>query len=102
MNELSNKIHELPKPVYGFGAGLMLATYAYHLKTDFSFLEALLDDDLDKHGKGYRNLPLSIQHPTKINVPENSSFIVTSLENIRPIYKRIEEFNPRILIPNIS
>ena len=81
----------------------MLATYAYHLETDFSFLTNLLDDDIEKRGLGYKNLPLTIEHPNKINIHEDSSFIITSLENIRPIYKRLQEFRPRrILIPNIS
>tara|TARA_B100001027_G_C16260603_1_gene329221 strand:- start:841 stop:1968 length:1128 start_codon:yes stop_codon:yes gene_type:complete len=103
MKELSHQIEDLPGPVYGFGAGLMLATYAYHLETDFSFLRELLDDDMKKRGLGYKNLPLTIEHPDKVNIPEDSSFIITSMENIRPIYKRLEEFHPRrILIPNIS
>ena len=103
MRELSHQIEDLPRPIYGYGAGLMLATYAYHLKTDFSFLNALLDDDIEKRGMGYKNLPLTIEHPDKIKIKDDSSFIVTSLENIRPIYQRLQEFHPRrILIPNIS
>ena len=103
MNELSDQIEEIPKPIYGYGAGLMLATYAYHLKTDFSFIETILDDDLDKHGKGYINLPVKISHPSKVDIPDNSSYLITSLENIRPIYIRLQEFLPRrILAPFIS
>jgi len=103
MNELSDQIEEIPKPIYGYGAGLMLATYAYHLKTDFSFMETILDDDPDKHGIGYINLPVKISHPSKVDIPDNSSYIITSLENIRPIYNRLQEFLPRrILAPFIS
>ena len=38
----------LPRPIYGYGAGLMLATLAYHLRTDLSALDCILDDQLWK------------------------------------------------------
>lgn len=103
MNEVANQLDTLPRPVYGYGAGLMLATYAYHLRTDLSFLETLLDDDHKKDNTGYKNLPIKISHPSNLNIPTDCSFMITSLENIRPIYNRIQNFKPRrILSPFIS
>jgi hypothetical protein len=99
MGELLN---QLPKPIYGYGAGLMLATLGYHLRADFSLLECILDDDAAKDGATYENLPVTVRHAAKINIPKNSSYIVTSLENLRQIYCRIQELTPRrILVPLI-
>jgi hypothetical protein len=101
MSNLSNQIENLPKPIYGYGAGLMLATYGYHLKTDFSFLEAIIDDDITKDNTGYKNIPVIIRHPSKLEIPKDSSFIITSLENIRPIYNRLSSFRPRRVLTHI-
>ena len=81
----------------------MLTRYAYHLKTDLSMLECILDDDPDKDGTGYVNLPCQIRDSARVEIPADSSFLITSLENIRPIFKRCLEFQPRrILVPTIS
>ncbi len=91
----------LPKPVFGYGASLMLATLAYHLKTDFSFLECILDDDPSKNMTSYRNVPVQIRYPDAIEIPYNSSFIITSLENIRAIQAKVHSLNPRRCISPI-
>ncbi len=98
MSAVSDELSVIPGPIFGYGAGLMLSSYAYHLQTDLSFLETVLDDDPEKEGTGYRNLPVSISHPANTFIPNNSSFLITSLENIRPIYKRVMEFDPRLVI----
>lgn len=103
MDISSALLADMSSPLYGYGASLMLATLAYHLKTDFSKLECILDDDPGKHDVGYANLPVEVKHIAKVQVPENSFFIVTSLENSRPILRRIFEFKPRrILNPSIT
>ena len=102
MQILGEQIKLLPKPIFGYGAGLMLSTLGYHLKTDFSELEFIIDDDPSKDEMTYKNVPIKVKYSGDIDIPENSSFIVTSLENIRPIYKRILDLNPRrVLLPNI-
>lgn len=103
MQVMGELLKELPGPVYGYGAGLMLATFGYHLNTDFKELICVLDDDHEKDGMTYRNVPVTVRSTEKIKPPENSSYLITSMENLRPIYKRILDFNPRrILIPLIS
>lgn len=93
----------LPKPVYGYGASLMLATLGYHLKTEFSELECILDDDIQKEGVTYENIPVVVHHPDTAQPPDNSCFLITSLENMRPIHHRIQNFKPRrILMPILS
>lgn len=93
----------LPNPVYGFGAGLMLPTLAYHLGTDFSWLECVLDDDPEKDGIEYENLPVRVRHTQKAAPPADSSYIITSLESVRPISRRLLELSPRrVLSPLIT
>jgi hypothetical protein len=103
MEVTAHLLKDIPTPIYGYGAGLMLATLGYHLNTDFSNLECILDDDPSKDGMTYRNLPVTVRDTNKIKPKPNSSFIITSMENIRPIYKRILELTPRrIISPLIS
>lgn len=96
-------LRNLPGEVYGYGASLMLATLAYHLKTDLSRLVCILDDDAAKDGWTYENLPVTVRSPDKIKPAPDSSYLITSLENTRPIFRRIQDFQPRrILTPLIS
>jgi len=93
----------LPKPVYGYGASLMLATLGYHLGKNFSALDCILDDDPSRDGTTYENIPVTVKYTGNVSPLTNSSYVITSLENIRPIYRRILELSPRrILIPLIS
>jgi len=81
----------------------MLATLGYHLKTDFSQLTCVLDDDVARDGATYENIPVTVRHTTKVSPAANSSYLITSLENIRPIYRRICDLTPRrILVPPVS
>jgi hypothetical protein len=96
-------LDDLPYPIYGFGAGLMLATLDYHLGGKLKKLNCILDDDSQKDGTGYKNVDVSVKYTQKFKPPEQSSFIITSLESVRPIYNRIIEFNPRrIIVPPIT
>jgi hypothetical protein len=90
----------LPQPVYGYGASLMLATLGYHLRTDFRSLDCILDDDPARDGTTYENVPVTVRHPARVSPPPHSSYLITSLENVRPIYRRLCELSPRrILVP---
>jgi hypothetical protein len=103
MAMMKELLDALPGPVYGYGASLMLATLGYQLQTDFSKLECVLDDDGARDGATYENIPVTVRHTAKVAPAPNSSYLITSLENIRPIYRRILEFTPRrILVPPVS
>jgi hypothetical protein len=103
MAMMKELLDALPGPVYGYGASLMLATLGYHLQTDFSKLECVLDDDGARDGATYENIPVTVRHTAKVAPAPNSSYLITSLENIRPIYRRILELTPRrILVPPVS
>lgn len=103
MELLANKLQQLDKNIYGYGASLMLATFAYHLKTDLRELICILDDDKGKSGYGYQNLPVEICHPEDKKLLRDANFIITSLENCRSIYQKLLQYQPkRILMPYIS
>jgi hypothetical protein len=103
MEVQSRLLNCFPATVFGYGASLMLATLAYHLKTDFSQLTCILDDDPNKEGMTYENLPVVVRHPESIKPPLDACYLITSLENARPIFKRIQDFKPRrVLTPIIS
>ena len=55
---------------YGYGAALMLPILAYHLDTDFAMLRAILDDDPNKAGLGYVNLPVRIVTPSGVDLSD--------------------------------
>jgi hypothetical protein len=75
-------------PVWGYGAALMLPVLGYHLKTDFSGFEAVLDDDPAKHNSGYLNLPVTIVKPDAFDF-SRAVIVLTALDNRRPILKRL-------------
>jgi hypothetical protein len=100
---LSIQLEKLHKDIYGYGASLMLATLGYHLNTDFSGLICILDDDPQKDGIGYQNLPAKVCFSGNCSIEPNSNFIITSLENTRVIFRRLIERSPRrILIPLVN
>ena len=62
-----------------------------------------LDDDVARDGATYENIPVTVRHTAKVAPAPNSSYLITSLENIRPIYRRILELTPRrILVPPVN
>lgn len=100
MDLMAELLNELPKPVYGYGASLMLSSLAFHLGTGFEMLHCVLDDDETKDGLTYQNVPVSVSWTGNESVPAEASFVVTSLENVRPIFQRICSLQPRrIVVP---
>ena len=62
----------------------MLSTFAYHSKIDFEELQCIIDDDINKDNLTYENVPVTVRHLSQANPPENSIYLITSLENVRP------------------
>jgi len=87
-------------PIYGYGAAQILPTLAYHLQSDLSFLEGILDDNPSREGLTYPQLPVRIFQPHEKMTLEGASVLITALDSIRPILKRITPMKPRhILVP---
>ena len=88
--QLKNK-----KNIYGFGAGLMLPTFIYHLGTNISILNCILDDNPKKHNFMYKNLKVNVVSTKKFIPKPNSNYLITSLENTKQIKQRIKKLKPK-------
>ena len=103
MDVLRENFYRLDGKKFGYGAGLMLSTFAYHSKIDFSELTCIVDDDPNKNNLEYENVPVKVKYSKNIKPPKDSIFVITSLENVRPIYDKIIKLEPRrILIPSVA
>ena len=86
--------------IYGYGAAQMLPVLGYHLGTDFGQLAAVLDDDTEKDGIGYWNLPVKIMSSGRVQDIAGSSVLITAIDNVQPIMTRLLAKRPRrILYP---
>ena len=90
--------------IKGYGAGLMLPCIAYHLGKSFSVINQICDDDSTKQGISYRNLDVKVISTSSLQEEANvTSYIITSLENIPAIYKRLVDIGAaQIFIPCIE
>ena len=84
--------------VYGYGAALMLPTLAYHMKEDLSFLKAILDDDKEKDGLAYMDLPVKICWSGKVSNLDEATIFLTALENVKPIMTKLLAIRPKHII----
>lgn len=83
--------------LYGYGAALMLPVLGYHLQTDFSEFQAIFDDDPQKDGMSYINLPVIIKQPVDFDF-STASICLTALDNRRPILGNLLKNNPKNII----
>lgn len=83
--------------ICGYGAALMLPVLAYHMRTNFDWLECIIDDDLAKDNMGYVNLPVRIHNPKGI-VFEDTAILLTAIDNRRPIMRRLLGLGPKMII----
>lgn len=75
--------------LYGFGAAQMVPTLAYHMQSDLSFLQCILDDNPDRHDLMYPDLPVRIKKPKEDMDLSGASVVITALDSIRPILGRL-------------
>jgi len=86
--------------IYGYGAAQMLPVLAYHLQSDLSFLEAVLDDDPAKESLYYLNLPLMIRSADSAGDLMESTVFVTAVDCASAIMQRLLVKRPKnILYP---
>jgi hypothetical protein len=78
----------------------MLPVIGYHMNTDFSELIAIIDDDDSKDGIGYWNLPVKVISARKVETLENSTVLITAIDNVKPIMMKLLAQRPKhILFP---
>lgn len=91
--------------IYGYGAALMLPALSYYLGNDFSSFECIIDDDKNKEGVYYINLPVSIRTMEKISDIQDSIVMITAIsaiQNVRRILKKLSDLNPKQIIVPMS
>lgn len=99
MNSLKQYLNSLSgEKIYGYGAALLFPTLSYHLKTDFSFLECLFDDDKRKNESYFINLPVQIKNFTGKEDFKNSNIFITALNHLRPLLIKSISLNPKKII----
>jgi hypothetical protein len=84
--------------IHGYGAAQLLPMLAYHMKTDFSVLESVLDDNPLHVGHTWPGLRVGIDVPDPRNNYSDSAFVITALDSARPIMRRCIEIGPREII----
>jgi hypothetical protein len=91
--------------VYGYGAALMLPVLSYHLGNDFAGFEFIIDDDKNKEGLYYINLPVAIRTSDKVRDFRNAVVMLTAISamnNGRRILAKLFELNPKQIIVPMS
>jgi len=85
-------------PVLGFGAAQMVPSFAYHLRSDLSFLEAILDDNSNKHGLTYPSIACEIVSANSFGTLSNHAVLPTALDSMRLISARAAAMNARYIV----
>lgn len=89
--------------IFGFGAALMLPVLNYHLDQRLLKLECILDQDQNKVGKYYINVPVQIRDPAGVANLESAVVILTatmSLDAGRQIIPMLIKQNvKKIIVP---
>jgi hypothetical protein len=83
----------------------MLPALSYYLGNDFSSFECIIDDDKNKAGLYYINLPVSIKTAENINDIQDSIVLVTAISainNVRRILIKLADLNPKQIIVPMS
>jgi ribosomal protein L32 len=85
-------------PLYGYGAAQMVPTLAYHLDSDLSFLEGILDDNTAKNGLTYPNLKVMIKSADTYPSYEEFGLVVTAPDSARAIIQRLTARRARYIL----
>ena len=86
---------EKNKKIYGYGAGLMLPTFIYHLGINENIFHCILDDDPTKNNLSYKNLNVKIKSTRRFLPKPFQKYLITSLENNEKIRNKINNLKPK-------
>lgn len=85
MDAASRRLFSLRKEmVYGYGAALMLPVLGYHL-AGLAELKYIIDDDKNKDGLYYINMPWKIVHSEKIKNIRDAVVCITAINSKLPM-----------------
>ena len=92
-NNLKNR-----KNIIGYGAGQMVPSFAYHLKSDLSFLDYILDDNKKRDNFRYPYLKPHLKYFDK-ELIKNKKVLITALDGVRGISKKLKKLNIKYYNP---
>jgi len=84
--------------IVGYGAAQMLPVLAWHLRTDLSFLQYVVDDDPAKNGLQYSNLPVEIQSVTANQNLVDCAVLITAPDHAGAIIAKLQASRPRHIV----
>lgn len=100
ISSFGESLRHVKEPIWGYGAAQMLPILAYHMNSDLGFLEGILDDNPNRHGKNFPHLAPVIRMPNTTIKLRDAAIIITALDSMRPILQRILPLAPRrVLVP---
>ena len=97
LNKLNHKLNN-KKNLIGYGAGQMVPSFSYHLKSNLSFLEYILDDNKNRAYKKYPYLTPKIKYFNK-KLIKNKKVLITALDGVNGIGKKLKELNIKFYNP---
>jgi hypothetical protein len=89
-----NQAMELKEKCYGFGGAQMLPILAYHMGSNLEFMDAILDDNIERNETTLPGILPGIRLPIESEM-ENAAIMITALDSTRPILQRLLTANPR-------
>ena len=78
------------KTLIGYGAGQMVPSFAYHLKSDLSFLDYIVDDNRNRSDQKYPNLKPKIKL-SKEKFISKKKFLITALDGVQAISNKLKK-----------
>ena len=88
---------QLNEKCYGFGGAQMLPILAYHMNSELEFMDAILDDNLERNLTRLPSIAPLIRTPVAGEM-KNAAIMITALDSSRPILRRLLEANPRRIL----
>ena len=87
-----NKMLRKKTNLIGYGAGQMVPSLAYHLKSDLSFLKYIVDDNKAKHGQYSPGLHIPVFSTDKIYVDKPDYVLMLAWQHKDVICERHSKF----------
>ena len=86
------------KNLVGYGAGQMVPSFAYHLDSDLSFLDYILDDNKKRNNFRYPYLKPNLKYFDK-KLIKNKTVLITALDGVSGISKKLKQMKIKYYNP---
>ena len=97
LSNLKNKIKSKTNLI-GYGAGQMVPSFAYHLKSDFSFLNYIVDDNKNRDKQKYPYLYPKLKFFNK-KLLKNKDILITAFDGVNGISNKLKKLKLKFINP---